>query len=393
MQYRQFGKLDWKVSALGFGCMRLPTIEGKSENIDQPKVTEMIHTAIEAGINYFDTAYTYHEQKSEISLGEALQNGYREQVRIATKSPIWLIEESSDFDRLLDEQLHRLNTDSIDFYLLHALKRESWAKIQRLDLLRRAEAAKADGRIQYLGFSFHDTLEIFKQIVDGYDSWDFCQIQYNYMDIDYQAGTAGLKYAASKDLPVVIMESLRGGKLALELPITKPIWDSAPQKRTPADWGLQWLWNQPEVTVALSGMSTLQQVEENIASANVSGPNTFSADDLAVIDSVREVIKSHNPILCTHCEYCLPCPNDVNIPLNFDVYNQAAMYKDLKSSRFIYKDFVDDKEKAANCIKCDECLSKCPQEIPISSWMPVIEQVLGLDRPYVDSLNSPGCRN
>ncbi len=386
MQYRNFGKLNWKVSALGFGCMRLPTIDGKSGNIDQEKVTGMIHRAIEAGVNYFDTAYAYHDQKSEPALGKALEGGYRENIRIATKSPIWLINESDDFDRLLNEQLQRLQTKTVDFYLLHALNRESWAKVQRLDLLQYAEAAKADGRIRYLGFSFHDNLETFKKIVDDYDAWDFCQIQYNYMDVDFQAGTEGLHYAASKGLGVVVMESLRGGKLAAEIPSSRPLWDSAPQKRTPADWALQWLWNQPEVSVALSGMGTLSQVEENIASANTSRIGSLSAADIALIDQVREVIQSLSPIPCTRCEYCMPCPNGVNIPQNFDIYNQAAMFDDLPASLFAYKTSIADSARAANCIQCEECLSKCPQQIPISTWMPVVEEVLGLNHPYVKSV-------
>jgi predicted aldo/keto reductase-like oxidoreductase len=386
MQYRKFGKLDWQVSALGFGCMRLPTIDGKSGNIDQDKVTQMIRQAIAAGVNYFDTAYGYHEQMSEVALGKALEGGYREQVRIATKSPIWLVNESGDFDRLLDQQLQRLQTGTVDFYLLHALNHGAWEKVLRLDLLRRAEAAKADGRIRYLGFSFHDKHEVFLKILDGYDAWDFCQIQYNYMDVDFQAGTAGLQYAASKGLGVVIMESLRGGKLAADMPSTRPLWDTAARKRTPADWALQWLWNQPEVSVALSGMSTLEQVEENIASANVSGIGRLSAGEIALIDSVREIIQSLSPIPCTACEYCLPCPNGVNIPYNFDVYNQAAMYNALDDSRRMYTHWIPDDQKAAVCIQCEECLSKCPQQIPISTWLPVVEEVLGLNRDYVKSL-------
>ena len=386
MQYRKFGNLDWKVSALGFGCMRLPTIDGKAGNIDQIKTTEMIHRAIEAGVNYFDTAYVYHDQKSEIALGKALEGGYRDRIRIATKSPIWLINNADDFDKKLNEELQRLQTKTIDFYLLHSLNRESWEKIKRLGLLRRAEAAKADGRIHYLGFSFHDNLNIFKKIIDEYNAWDFCQIQYNYMDIDFQAGAEGLKYAASKGLAVVIMESLRGGKLAVDLPSTRPLWDSANQKRKPAEWALQWLWNQPEVSVALSGMSTLGQVEENIASASVSGIGSLNADELALVDKVREALKSLSPIPCTRCEYCMPCPNGVNIPLNFDTYNQIAMYNNIESSRFAYKTFVAEGQRASNCIQCDECLSKCPQQIPISTWMPVVEEVLGLNHPYVESV-------
>jgi predicted aldo/keto reductase-like oxidoreductase len=386
MQYRKFGKLDWQVSALGFGCMRLPIIGGKSSHIDQEKVTEMIHTAIQAGVNYFDTAYGYHDQMSEVALGKTLQGGYRRRVRIATKSPVWLIQASADFDRLLDEQLQRLQTGTIDFYLLHALNHDSWAKVQQQELLRRAEAAKADGRIRYFGFSFHDNLEAFKQIVDGYDAWDFCQIQYNYMDTMVQAGTEGLQYAAAKGLGVVIMEPLLGGKLALDLPAARPLWDSAEQKRTPVDWALQWLWNQAEVSLVLSGMNTLEQVQENLRSASVSGPGVLNPAEVELITRVRDAVNGLSPIPCTRCEYCLPCPNGVNIPRNFDAYNRAAMYAALEDFRIEYKRWIPDDQKAAACIQCDECFSKCPQQIPISAWMPVVDEVLGLDRPYRKSL-------
>ncbi len=386
MQYRKFGKLDWQVSALGFGCMRLPTLDGKSGNIDQAKTTEMIRRAIDAGMNYIDTAYPYHEQMSETALGKALEDGYRKRVCIATKSPIWLVNKTSDFDTLLDEQLKRLQTDVIDFYLIHALNRPRWKKMQELGLLQRAEAALADGRIRYLGFSFHDSLEVFKNIVDGYDGWTFCQIQYNYMDTDFQAGTEGLHYAASKGLGVVVMEPLRGGKLAKDLPAVEPIWLSAVKKRKPADWALQWLWHQPEVSLVLSGMSTLEQVEENLESANISRPGLLNADELELISKVRETVEGLSPIPCTDCDYCLPCPNGVNIPLNFEVYNRVAMYDDLKHSKFEYKNWIPDDQKAACCIQCEECLPKCPQNIPISSWMPVVNDVLSLDHPYETSL-------
>jgi uncharacterized protein len=386
MQYRKFGKLDWQPSALGFGCMRLPIIDGKAGNIDQVKTNEMIHRAIEAGVNYFDTAYVYHEQKSEIALGKALEGGLRDKVRIATKSPIWLINEAEDFDRLLNEQLTRLQTDHIDFYLLHALNRGSWANIQKMGLMKRAAAAKADGRIRHLGFSFHDNLETFKQIVDGYDAWDFCQIQYNYMDTTVQAGTEGLEYAAAKGLGIVIMEPLLGGKLAQDIPATRPLWEAASRKATPADWALQWLWNHPQVSVVLSGMSTLEQVEQNIQSASRSGIGTLTAADNALIAKVCDVVTSLSPIPCTRCEYCLPCPNGVNIPRNFDAYNKASMFDVLADSRNEYKFWIDDDTKASQCIQCDECLSKCPQEIAISTWMPVVADVLGLGRDYVKSV-------
>ena len=387
MQYRKFGNLDWQVSALGFGCMRLPIIGNDAGNIDQEKTTEMIRAAVEAGVNYFDTAYLYHEQKGEKALGIALQGGYRERVRIATKLPVVIVEKTDDFDRMLDEELERLQTDVIDFYLMHSINEEKWEKIQRLGLLKKAEAAVADGRIRYIGFSFHDRLEVFKRIIDGYDNWTFCQIQYNYMDVNFQAGREGLHYAADKGLPVVIMEPLRGGKLAAEIPAVKPIWDSAPIKRTPVDWALQWLWSQPEVSVVLSGMSTLKQVQENIASADRSRIGLLSAEELAIVDKVREMLLGLSPIDCTRCEYCLPCPQGVNIPRVFDYYNRVAIYSNLDEVRSAYRQNVDDAEKAGNCIQCEECLPKCPQQLPISEWMPVIEDVLVYNYPYRTSLD------
>ncbi len=387
MQYRPFGKLDWKVSALGFGAMRLPILDGKSGSIDQPKATEMIRHAIDSGLNYLDTAYVYHEQKSESAVGIALKDGYRERVKIATKLPIWLVKTTSDFDRMLNEQLERLQTDHIDFYLLHALNKDSWQKILDLKLIQEAEKALADGRIRHLGFSFHDKLETFKTIVDGYDKWTFCQIQYNFMDTEFQAGKEGLQYAASKGIAVVVMEPLRGGKLAADIPAARPLWESAPIKRTPADWALQWLWNQPEVSVVLSGMSTLDQLKENLVSASNSSIGLLTAQELELVEQVNKVLTARSPIPCTACEYCLPCPNNVNIPRNFESYNNAAMYNDINDSRMDYKMWIPDDAKAAQCIQCDECLDKCPQQIAISTWMPVIDGVLGLGQPFVEKVS------
>jgi predicted aldo/keto reductase-like oxidoreductase len=385
MIYRKFGKMDLQISALGFGCMRLPIIDGKSGNIDQAEATRMIRYAIDQGVTYVDTAYGYHEKMSEIAVGKALQDGYRQKVSLATKLPVWLVNETADFDRLLNEQLEKLQTDHVDFYLMHSLGHDSWEKVVKLDLLRCAEAALADGRIRHIGFSFHDNLEAFKQIIDGYEHWDFCQIQYNYMDIENQAGTKGLQYAASKGLGVVVMEPLLGGKLARHIPAVDPIWDTAESKHSPADWALRWLWNQPEVSVVLSGMSLMQQVVENTASAGTSGVGALTAEELAVIGRAREKINQLSPIPCTKCEYCLPCPNGVNIPRNFEVYNEGAMYNDPDNARRAYKQWIKDESKAAQCVQCQECEDKCPQKITISEWMPVVDEVLGLGRPYVMS--------
>jgi uncharacterized protein len=386
MHYRKFGNLDIQVSALGFGCMRLPVIDGKSGNIDQGEAIRMIRYAIDQGVNYIDTAYGYHEKMSEIVTGKALLDGYREKVNLATKLPVWLVNETADFDKLLNEQLGKLQTDHIDFYLMHALNQDSWKKVVSLDLLSRAEAAVADGRIRHIGFSFHDNLDTFKEIIDGFNHWDFCQIQYNYMDVENQAGTEGLRYAAAKGLGVVIMEPLLGGKLARNIPAVEPIWQSAAVQRTPADWALQWLWNQPEVSLVLSGMSTMPQVEENLASARASGVGMLTPEDAVVIASVREKIEQLSPIPCTKCEYCLPCPNGVAIPRNFAVYNEGAMYHAPDEARRAYKQWIEDEFKAERCLQCAECESKCPQKITISSWMPIVDEVLGLGRPYKMSM-------
>lgn len=384
MHYRQFGELDWEVSALGFGCMRFPT-KGGNESIDEPLATKMLHYAIDHGVNYVDTAYPYHGGNSESFLGRALQDGYRQKIRLATKLPSWKIEAFDDFDRYFDEQLERLRTDHIDFYLLHALREEWWHKLRDLDVLDWAEGAIADGRIGYLGFSFHDDYEVFRKIVDAYD-WTFCQIQYNYMDVQNQAGTKGLKYAASKGIAVVIMEPLLGGKLVDPPEPIQAIWNVAPRKRTPADWALQWLWNQPEVSVVLSGMSTMKQVEENVASADVWGVATLTQGDLALIDRVREKYEELCPIPCTKCGYCMPCPNDIEIPRNFEIYNQGLMYDKPEQARHAYNNSVDEGRRASACIQCRECEEQCPQSILISEWMPYVHEVLGEGKAYVCEL-------
>jgi predicted aldo/keto reductase-like oxidoreductase len=376
MQYRTFGRLDWKPSALGFGAMRLPTIGGEPAHIDEPEATRMIRFAIDQGVNYMDTAYPYHEQKSEPFLGRALSDGYRQRIKLATKLPCWHIESVDDFDRYLDEQLQRLQTDHIDFYLLHGLNADSWTKVRDLGVLRWAEGAISDGRFCHLGFSFHDRLDVFKEIVEACDLWLFCQIQYNFMDVDYQAGTEGLRYAAGKGLAVVIMEPLRGGLLARNVPAAaQAIWDRAARKRTPADWALQWVWSQPEVSVVLSGMSTMEQVEQNIASASQSGPGMLTGAELSLFDKVREKYKELGRIPCTSCQYCLPCPNGVNIPRVFEIYNEARIYGDEEAARGSYA-WLDAEQRADQCVECGECLDKCPQQIEIPDWLAKAHELL-----------------
>ena len=389
MQYRKFGTLDWKVSALGFGCMRLPTL-GKNNGatqgaIDEAEATRMLRWAIDQGLNYLDTAYPYHGGQSEVLVGKALQDGYRDKVRLATKLPTWAVNEYADFDRLLNEQLGKLQTEHVDLYLLHALRRSSWEKVRDLDVLQWAEGAMADGRIGHLGFSFHDTYDVFQEIVDAYDGWDFCQIQYNLIDLENQAGTKGLRYAADKGLAVVVMEPLLGGRLARPPKAVERLWADAAIQRTPVEWALQWLWHQPEVATVLSGMSTMEQVRENVAYAARSQVGGLTDEELARVAEVRDRYLELSPIPCTQCRYCMPCPNGVDIPGNFAQYNTAALYDELEGARG-WHEKADAATLASVCIQCRVCEEHCPQEIPIADWMPVVDEVLGQGQELVRHL-------
>ena len=371
MQYRKFGKLDWEVSALGFGVMRLPLTDKDPANIDEPEAIRMIRYAIDHGINYLDTAYMYHSGQSERIVGRALRDGYRERVKLTTKLPAGLVESASDFDRFLNEQLERLQT-KIDFYLLHGLNGKSWSKVRDLGVLDWAEDAMAQGKFEHLGFSFHDELDVFKEIVDAYDNWTLSQIYYNYMYVDYQAGRRGLEYAANKGLAVVVMGPLRGGQLAEKPPkqVAK-IWENAAQERTPAERGLLWVWNQPEVSVALSGMSTMEQVVENVAVAERSGAGKLTADELTLFDRAREVYHSLIPIPCTGCGYCMPCPSNVAISNILRIYNDTIMYDNLQTGHSQYHgtNGLKEEQRADQCNECGECLDACPQNIAIPEWL------------------------
>ncbi len=380
MQYRRLRNTNEEVSVLGFGAMRLPTINEDATKIDEERASEMIKFAIDNGVNYVDTAWPYHGSgmgeagMSELFVGKFLRDGYRDKVLLATKLPTWLVDSRAKMDEILNEQLARLQTNYIDFYLVHALNKRSWTKIKDLGVLDFLEKAKADGKIRHIGFSFHDDFPTFKTIVDDY-AWEFCQIQYNYLDIKYQAGYDGLKYSFEKGIDVIIMEPLRGGSLINNLADEiKELYANSKEKKTPAEWALGWLWNQKEVGLVLSGMSTLDQVKENVEIANNGIVNSFSEEENQIMEKVQEVFKSKLKINCTTCRYCMPCPSGVNIPEIFTIYNNGYLSDNIKQAKFMYKSGFTSEEKASACIACGKCESHCPQGIDIINKLSIIRR-------------------
>ena len=369
MLYRTLGPNGPEVSILGLGTMRLPVIGGEQHRIDIPAATALVRDAIDAGVTYIDTAFPYHGYgfgkpgESERFLGDALGDGYRERVLLATKMPSWLIESRDDMERHLSDQLERLQTDHIDCYLLHALKAEWWDKLEAAGVLGFLTDAIADGRIRYAGFSFHDELPVFKRIVDSYP-WTFAQIQYNLLDVDYQAGREGLEYAAERGLGVIVMEPLKGGRLAGTVPAdVAAAWDSAETRRSPAQWALRWVWDQPQVSLLLSGMTTAEQVADNIATASAGEPGSLTEAERELVGTVREIYRSRIKADCTACKYCLPCPAGVDIPGVFARLNNASLYDDFEGAKAAYLEKVT--EKASACTQCGACIPKCPQNIEI----------------------------
>lgn len=380
MQYRKLCGED--VSVLGFGTMRFPVLNKDPKQIDEEKTEEMLDHAIENGVNYLDTAQPYHGGESENFLGRYLKKRkLREKIFLATKLPAWLIKEKSDFNIQFEQHLNKLQTDHIDFYLLHALNEKSWKNIKKLGVLEWCEKKKAEGKIKHIGFSFHDTLSVFKKIVDSYDKWEFCQIQYNYMDKNFQAGEQGYKYLIKNNIDIIIMEPLRGGQLAKEPPTEiKELWQQFPAKRTYADGALQWLWNKKNVSILLSGMTTIQHVKENLKSAENSKVDSLTKSELDLFKQIRKAYLQKSPFLCTSCKYCLPCPHGVDIPSILEFYMMYKMYDDLKRSKWFYNSFINEDSRADKCVECGECESKCPQQIEIIKWLKESHKVLLKDK-------------
>lgn len=377
MEYR-LNKQGDPISILGYGCMRFT---GRGSSIDVDKAESEIMEAYRSGVNYYDTAYIY--PGSEATLGEILhRNGIREKVQIATKLPQYLVNAPGALDKYFNEELRRLQTDYVDYYLMHHLTAKSqWDKLVRLGVEDWIAKKKADGSIRHIGFSYHGNTEDFIAILDAYD-WDFCQIQYNYVDEHSQAGRAGLMHAAEKHIPVVIMEPLRGGKLVNLLPAKAKEAIAAYDKGfTPAELGLRWLWNQPEVTCVLSGMNSIEMVRENCRIASDAHAGSFTDDDFSLIEAVKTAISETELVGCTGCRYCMPCPKGVDIPALFRCYNMTTL-ESKSAARFEYAQTVGlkaEKGFATQCVNCGKCESHCPQSIPIRQKIKEADRVL---RPF-----------
>lgn len=367
MIYRQMGKSKDEVSILGYGCLRFPRKNGVT---DEERTEKQIISAIEGGVNYFDTAYIYDNGKSEAILGNILSKGYRDKVKIATKMPHYLVRSRKDMDNIFETQLKRLKTDHIDYYILHAItSKEGWQRLKQLGITDFLDRMKKAGKIQYVGFSYHGDRYNFKDIIDDYP-WDMCQIQYNYMDEHNQAGREGLEYAASKGLGVVIMEPLRGGSLAGKVPLSiENIWNKAGIKRSPAEWALRWIWNHPEVTVVLSGMNEEEQIAENVRIASSAYPQSLTPDELSLVREARDEYTRMMKVGCTGCGYCMPCPAGVNIPICFSYYNSKHLFenKHLQSQYMAFTGGLTGGEPsyASLCKECGKCEKMCPQGLPI----------------------------
>jgi Predicted oxidoreductases of the aldo/keto reductase family len=369
MKYRNFKNTGEQISLLGFGAMRLPVINGDFSKIDEAEAIKMIRTAIDRGVNYVDTAYMYHDGLSEVTVGKALKDGYREKVFLADKMPLWMTKNADDMDRVFEEQLKRLDTDHIDMYMIHSMMASEWKRTKEYNTLAFLEKKKAEGKIKYIGFSFHDDFELFEEVTRAYP-WDFCQIQLNYMDMDLQAGVKGLRLAGSLNIPVIVMEPLKGGKLTDRLPQSiQNFWNSASVKRTPAEWALRWVADFPEVLTILSGMSSMEQVDENIRILNEAEPNSLTD---AEHDIIRRVSEEYNKLIqysCTGCRYCMPCPVKIDIPENIERYNDWFVYEGNQKIKEDFQIFVPEESRPSVCKECKACEGHCPQHLPIADIM------------------------
>ncbi len=375
MQTRRNMKNGDELSILGFGCMRFPM---KGNSIDEERSIAMIRASIEQGINYFDTAYFYHGGKSEALLGAALDDGYRQRVKVATKLPPFMVNKLEGAKKIFDTQCTKLRTDYIDYYLLHMLPDiATLNRMKQIGVMDWLEQLKRAGTVRNIGFSFHGSRADFEALLQAYP-WDFCQIQYNYLDENNQATKAGLQLAGSLGIPVIIMEPLRGGKLVNNLPAeVQKEFESYSEVRTPAEWALRWIWNHPEVTVILSGMSDEQQLSENITIAQEAKANSLSEDELAIFQRVKAIMLKKTKIPCTGCAYCMPCPSGVDIPGCFSAYNDKYLLE-TKKNRWRYMQALGVMSKnssfASLCTECGKCERHCPQNIQIRKELKIVKK-------------------
>ncbi len=367
MNYVPFNNLGFDVSRLGFGMMRLPTVKNEEGDavIDRAEAIRMVRYAIDHGLNYVDTAYGYHGGESEIVTGLALKGGYRERVKLTTKLPQWLVNEHADMDRLLDEQLKKLDVPCVDFYLLHSLSREAFHKLQRLDYKNFIKRAKADGRIKHIGFSFHDEHDAFLEIIDDYDGWELAQIQLNYLDDDYQAGEKGMRYAAERGIGVVVMEPLRGGAIAGPPSSVRTMMEGYEKKYSPVEWAFRYAGDFKEVVTILSGMNTMEQVKDNLDIFTRVAVGNLTGQDRAFVKQMKRAYLERIAIGCTKCDYCQPCPQGVLIPRVFAAVNDAYMFEDNARFDGAYQQILKLEGDAARCVACGQCEDACPQHLPI----------------------------
>ncbi len=364
MKYRTMGKLGIQASAFGLGCMRFNGPASGDSTIDEQKAITLIRKAIDGGVTYLDTAYVYLDKTSEIVLGKALLDGYRDRVTIATKMPAEAVKDRAGMEALLAEELRKLQTDHIDFYLMHGINRQKWEYFKSIGAPEFFNDMKKEGKIRYKCFSFHGPYEEFEYILNDWD-WDMVQIQYNFMDINNQAGTRGLELAGSKGIPVVIMEGLFGGRLANAPDNVQALYDRFPVKRSAVEWAFRWLCNHPAVSVVLSGCNEAEQIEENLQIFDTVEPGIMNAEELKLIDDVRAAYISRTKIGCTGCRYCMPCPNGVNIPGVFSVWNNVSLYNVDPKSDWQYNNIIKQESGADRCVGCGACEAACPQHLNI----------------------------
>ena len=376
MQYRTFGKLGMTGSAFGLGCMRFNGPASGDSIIDEEKAIRLIRKAVDGGVTYLDTAYVYLGKTSEIVLGKALRDGYREKVTIATKMPLEAVHNRTEMDALLEEELKKLQTDHIDFYLLHALNGSKWDAFKKLGVKEFLEDMKKAGKIRFKCFSFHGPYEEFARILQDYD-WDMVQIQYNYMDVENQAGTKGLELAGSLGIPVVIMEGLLGGRLAKAPDNVQALYDAFPVKRSPVEWAFRWLCNHPQIATVLSGCNEEEQIEDNLRIFDTVSPGIMPPEELELMDRVRDAYNSRTKIGCTGCRYCMPCPNGVNIPGIFSVWNKVSLYGIKPEDDWGYKEILSKHQTADNCVGCGACEAACPQHLSIIEGLKQVREEFG----------------